>query len=101
MNQKLHDYVRSTSFNLSLSRRQTECLLMLHAGGFGLFLQSRIEWNTSAGVTQLINLAQKGLIEKAGDKPWTLTCAGDLVCALLIEAGYEVPKVGVDEEAAV
>lgn len=92
MSKAFGDYVRSTSFSLNLSRRQVEALLLIKKGGFGLFLQSRMDWGTSNGVVQLVNLAQKGLIKKPeqGNPGWELTEAGELVGKLLDLAEYKL-----------
>lgn len=92
MSKAFGEYVRSTSFSLNLSRRQIEALLLIKKGGFGLFLKSRMDWGTSSGVVQLLNLAQKGLIRKPDQsKPgWELTEEGELVCKLLDLAEYKL-----------
>lgn len=103
MNAKFADYVKSTAFNLSLSKRQVETLLLMGKGGFSLFMYSRLDWSTSSGVVQLLNLGQKGLITKPeAQKPgWELTPEGQKVYELLLLAGYELPAGYGDEEQTV
>ena len=54
--------------------------------------------NTSHGVVQLINLAQKGLLVKPDNENWKITEEGTKVAELLILAGYH--KEIADEQKA-
>lgn len=105
MNEQLRNYVQSTAFSLSLTRRQVDCLIGLD----WLIRNKATRWHGLPGqpplpvdVPQLHQLIRRGLIVHHMPEDWyeerphperpisafyTVTRAGHLVLGLLHEAG--------------
>lgn len=83
MNNEFKNYVRESAFNLSLSKRQVNVILSL--AGFGVE-------DERLNLHPYFALQRKGLIHHE-NRSWHLTKEGEIVCDLLVCAGYiEVKK---------